>query len=415
MQNKFSLWVWLSLAALAGCGGGGGASPPAVPTPLAVEGSSYANKNSIALDAPQLKSVNSSSIAESLTFGDFFQNGTYSAFVAAGSPAKAYFFKKNASGGWDDATSSLLSTTDVCATVTQAITADFNGDGKPDVYVACGGGVGATKQVMFMSQRSASTYVRQETSFTLQSWGAAAGDIDGDGDIDVVATDNGNTVALINDGLGNGATSLSLVTTRVHPPTNGDSFPTLHRKVFLLPKSGANPDLVIAGSSSGANAYSTIFIRNDTAQPGNFFVSQSTGASNLLEGKVISGGTTSANVYDVIQTDSYLYALAKYKPVENAFTATEVMLLRYELPKNNVANSDLNLCANSNNTCVPTTGSGNALTLPSNPYSPTDGFVSQLKLLNSTGRFVAYDGACALVQGDTNYATSRCGFSVVGP
>jgi len=413
MTNKFLAMVWLGLATLVGCGGGGGgSSPPAIPAPLAVEGSSYANKNSIALDLPQLKSVGASSIAESVTFGDFFQNGTYSAFVAvaqgAGAPAKAYFFKKNASGGWDDATATLLTSTDVCATVTQAVTADFNGDSKPDVYVACGGSVAATKQVLFMSQRNASTYVRQETSFTLQSWGAAAGDIDGDGDIDVVATDNGNTVALINDGLGNGASSLSLVTTRVHPPSNGDSFPTLHRKVFLLPKSGANPDLVIAGSSSGSNSYSTIFIKNDTAQPGNFFVSQSTGASNLFEGNVISGGTTSANVYDVIQSDSYLYALAKYKPVENASAATEVLLLRYELPKNNVANSDLNLV-------TITAGGSSSLTLPSNPYSPTDGFVSQLKLLTSSGRFVAYDGACTLVQGDANYASSRCGFSVVGP
>ena len=414
MKNKFLTMVWLGLATLAGCGGGGGGpNQPLVPTPLAVAGSSYANKNSIALDLPQLKSVGGNSIAESVTFGDFFQDGTYSAFVAvaqSGAPAKAYFFKKNTNGGWDDATANLLTSTDVCATVTQAITADLNGDGKPDVYVACGG-VTASKQVIFMSQRNASTYVRQETSFTLQSWGAAAGDIDGDGDIDIVATDNGGSVALMNDAQGN----LTKDTTN-RVPAAGAGLPTLHRKVFLLPRTGGRPDLVIAGSGAGLNA-TTIFLKNDTtdpAKPGYFYVNQATGASSLFESKVLNGVTT-AKVYDVIESDSYLYALAKYEPVENATFATEVMLLRYELPKNNVANSDLNLCANSNNTCVPTTGSGNALTLPSNPYSSSDGFVSQLKLLTSSGRFVAYDGACTLVQGDTNYATSRCGFGVVGP
>jgi len=410
MTNKFLAMAWLGLATLVGCGGGGGggSSPSATPGPLAVEGSSYANKNSIALDLPQLKSVGASSIAESVTFGDFFQNGTYSAFVAvaqgAGAPAKAYFFKKNASGGWDDATATLLTSTDVCATVTQAVTADFNGDSKPDVYVACGGSVAATKQVLFMSQRNASTYVRQETSFTLQSWGAASGDIDGDGDIDVVATDNGGSVALMNDGQGN----LTKDTTN-RVPAAGAGLPTLHRKVFLLPRTGARPDLVIAGSGAGLNA-TTIFLKNDTTdptKPGYFYVNQATGASSLFESKVLNGVTT-AKVYDVIESDSYLYALAKYEPVENASAATEVMLLRYELPKNNVANSDLNLA-------TITVGSSSSLTLPSNPYSPTDGFVSQLKLLNTSGRFVAYDGACTLLQGDTNYATSRCGFSVQGP
>jgi hypothetical protein len=413
MKNKFLAIVCLGLATLVGCGGGGGGSSnqSSTPTPLAVGATSYDNKNNISLDLPQLSSVGGNSIAESVTFGDFFQDGTYSAFVAvaqSGAFAKAYFFKKNANGAWDDSTASLLTSTDVCATVTQAITADLNGDGKPDVYVACGGG-SASKQVVFMSQRSASTYVRLETNFTLQSWGAAAGDIDGDGDVDVVATDSGGTVALMNDGQGN---LVKDSTSRV--PTAGAGLPTLHRKVFLLPRRDALPDLVIAGSGVGLNA-TTIFLKNDATMPGHFYVNQATGASSLFESKVLNGITT-AKVYDVIESDNFLYALAKYVPVENAATATEVLLLRYELTKNNAANSSLNLCSNSNNTCLPSTGSNNALTLPSDPYSPSDHrFVSQLKLLSSTGRFVAYDGACTFLQGDPSYASSSCGFSVLGP
>lgn len=115
-----------------------------------------------------------------------------------------------------------------------ALTADLNGDKKPDVYVVCGGATaGSFKQVLFMSQASAATYVRQETSFTLQqAFGASAGDIDGDGNVDLVVTDNGLTVAFMNDGRNLGAASFVRDDTRIPTSGAGQIFPTLHRKVF---------------------------------------------------------------------------------------------------------------------------------------------------------------------------------------
>lgn len=389
-----------------GCGGGGGSSSssneatnPSVPMPLSVATSSYANKNGIALDVPQIPSITTtspvgSSIAESLTFGDFFQDGTFSAFVAvsqSGASAKAYFLKKSASGVWEDATTTLLNDRGVCQTVVQSITADFNADGKPDVYVVCGG-VGAFKQVLFVSQANSSTYLRQETSFTLQqSWGAAAGDIDGDGDIDLVVTNNGQAIVLMNDGTKTGAGSLTKDLSRIPTTGAGQVFPTLHRKVFLLPRSNAKPDLVIGGSGAVSNT-TMVYLKNDN---GRYYVNHLTGVSNVFENKMLSGST--AQLYDLVETNAYLYVLAKNEPVENASSAAVMSVLRYELPANNQSATTINL-VNLN---------GDELALPSNGYNPTGGFVSQIKR-NSLGDFVAFDGACVSSE-------QRCSFSTTPP
>lgn len=408
MKNHlFALGLLLNVC-LVGCGGGGGGGSsagsvqaPTLPPPLGVSLTSYGNKNSIALDLPQIPSINTtspvgSSIAESLTFGDFFQDGTYSAFVAvsqSGTAAKAYFLKKNTSGSWEDATDSLLSDRSVCNTVVQSITADLNGDGKPDVYVVCGGAsAGAFKQVLFMSQTGATPYVRQETNFTLQqAWGAAAGDIDGDGHVDVVVTDNGQAIALMNDGRGLGAASLSKNTSRIPGPDGIQAFPTLHRKVFLLPRPNTKPDLVIGGSGAVSNI-TMVYLKNDN---GFYHLNHSTGASNVFESKFLNN--VAAQLYDLVEADAYMYVLAKYVAVENASTATAMSVLRYELPANNQVGTQLNII-NAN---------GTELALPNNPYSPLGGYVSQIKP-NRQGALVAFDAGCIANE-------QRCAFMVSPP
>lgn len=397
---------------LAGCGGGGGSAGPdarVTPKPLDALSSSYdyKNTNDTILDASQIPVVASGAgliqVPESLAFGDFFQEGKYSAFVAAnktGGTAVPYFLKKNDSGAWTDATADLLGVNDrtICANVIQTISADFNGDGKPDVYVVCGG-AGAIDQVFFMSKPGQIAYVRQESSFTLQqSWGAAAGDIDGDGDIDLVVTDNGLTFAFMNNGLKQGASSFARDTAgRVPLNGGGQSFPTLHRKVFLIPQTNANPDLVIAGTGSGDN-YKAIYLKNDIpgTPPGRFLVNPDRGTSALFENKVTSSDSTiSVKFYDVVAYNNALYVLAKNVGVESGQTATDLLVLKYQGPST-ITSGDalLNL-----------SGSNNGVLFSTQVNSPTtDGFISQFKI-NTAGRLVAFDGACP-----SN--SQRCGFNI---
>jgi len=407
MDNMRLGWLVLVLLALAGCGGGGGGTVAQLPsTPLGVLSTYYANNNLhvAALDVSQIPVIASdaalwSQVPDSLAFGDFFQEGKYSAFVAANQTngaAKAYFLKKNDAGTWIDATPDVLTDRSVCAKVVQAISADFNGDGKPDVYVACGG-TSSMRQVFFMSRTGSgqTAYDRQETSFDLQSWGATAGDIDGDGYVDLVVTDNGATVAVMNNGTKLGAGSFAKDTTgRVPTSGAGQSFPTLHRKVFLMPQNNANPDLVITGTGAGVNS-TAIYLKNNqlSGTQGRFYVSPSTGASAMFEDKLING--VAVKFYDVVADNQSLYVLAKNVGVESALTATDMVVLKYESASTiSATNTLLNLQG----------GTNGVLPLPSNPYVPTDGFVSQIKM-NTAGRLVAFDGACGT-------ASQRCAFDI---
>ena len=91
----------LTALSLLGCGGGGGSG--LIPPPLAVEATSYGNKNTISFDQPQVTGV-ANAISASLTLGDFAQEGAYSAFVAVGQQSglpKAAFYRKSG-GGWSE-------------------------------------------------------------------------------------------------------------------------------------------------------------------------------------------------------------------------------------------------------------------------------------------------------------------------
>jgi hypothetical protein len=388
----------LTALSLLGCGGGGGGG--LIPSPLAVEASSYGNKNSIVFEQTQITGV-SGAIPASLSMGDFAQEGAYSAFVAVGQQAgepKAFFYRKSG-GSWSEIAGLIRGDSSVCTNVIQAITADFNGDGKPDVYVVCGG-IGV-KQVFFISQSSG--YVRQESPFTLtDSWGAAAGDLDGDGDVDLVLTDNGLTYAYLNDGQKQGAASFGSSPSAGRIPTAATGnvdFPTRHRKVFLLPRVGRGPDLVIGGDGASNNK-TMILLKNDS---GSFYANASSASTfNSFEGHAIAN--VALKPLDLVETSRFLYVLARDTDVSAAVTAqTNLVVLRYELPaNNNPATSILNLTA-ADGTNTTTEAS---FTVFKQATVPSDGFVSQFKPVN--GKLVAYDGACPDL-------ANRCAFSVTAP
>ena len=213
-----------------GAGGSATAKATAI-VPMKVFRTSYENKNSIPFDATQVPTVRALGIAKvvsgeqdsvdrSIAFGDFFQESKYSAFVMAGNsdgaygpnlpgdiPGVGYFLAQDASGNWIDRSSELFKTTaDRMGCISPSFTAvaDFNNDGKPDVYIACTGldfaipnatpqqdqAAGRSFGVLYLSQPDGSyKSTRIEETNPMYGHKAVALDINGDGNIDIVTTD----------------------------------------------------------------------------------------------------------------------------------------------------------------------------------------------------------------------------------
>ena len=246
--------VLLSAFGLVSCGPSGSANDSVtyvdgwpIYTALAVGAHSYANKNATGLTRTQvpIDAVSGKTLVPtSVTFGDFFQEGQYSAFVVS-TDNKAYFLRwKTSTSAWVDDSARLFGTgsRDTCS-ATYAITADFNSDSKPDVFLSCSG---TSNQLMFVS--SGSSYVRTDTQIAVDGNRAAAADINGDGILDLVLT-NRNAVPQIWKGGSGGLTftqqtaPIWLVTTTC----NGFTLPTNVDTVFLVPTSSGSVDLILGG------------------------------------------------------------------------------------------------------------------------------------------------------------------------
>lgn len=202
-----------------------------VTVPYPVFATSYENKNNIAFHSTQVPTIRALGIKQdldeqdsnerSVTFGDFFQEGKMSAFVTvtrhknvygvanlSDSPSKAYFLSRNEQGVWVDRTNELIKNVDDrynCVTVSYSITADFNNDKVPDVFLSCNGidydlGNGLMSAshpnfrqtyldypVVYLSQ-SDKTYKKIKLPYHLYAHQAAAGDINNDGAVDIVIT-----------------------------------------------------------------------------------------------------------------------------------------------------------------------------------------------------------------------------------
>lgn len=202
-----------------------------VVVPYAVYGTSYENKNEIAFDKTQVPTIRALGIKtelyeqdsneRSVTFGDFFQEGSISAFVVTSfhkniynvtdlpdSPSKAYFLSRNNNGKWIDRTNELIKIGDDrynCVTVSYAITADFNNDKVPDVFLSCNGidytlndgtnninhprfsEIYLENPMIYLSQPD-KTFKKIVLPYRLYGHQAAAADINGDNAVDVILT-----------------------------------------------------------------------------------------------------------------------------------------------------------------------------------------------------------------------------------
>lgn len=218
--------VMLTVASLAplpwvgGCGGGGSdapAPPPpaaAPPGPAATD-TSYLHYKNIDLVPQTLPSGDKTVRA----YGNFAGNGRLDFFravstydvslpAAQATPGRFEFYAKQADGSFVLDTA-LLPVATACVQPGKAIVGDFNGDGRPDVFVACYGydapPYPGERNKVVLSQPDGTYAISDASTDSGFNHSATAADLNGDGKLDVVVVNNfdaDRAYTLINDGTG---------------------------------------------------------------------------------------------------------------------------------------------------------------------------------------------------------------------
>lgn len=166
--------------------------------------SSYENKMAPEMGPQPIPRLpNGEIIGPAVAYADFFGDGSYSmvGYSADFSTTdthghttgrgKAYFFRKE-NDQWIDRTSQLLEDPTGCFGARKLIVADFNGDGRPDVFAACHGYDGppypGENQRMLLSQADGK-YRNVDTGILCFCHGASAAVLDRPGYADILVAD----------------------------------------------------------------------------------------------------------------------------------------------------------------------------------------------------------------------------------
>jgi hypothetical protein len=181
--------------------------------PLPVASTSYANFKAASVVPSALPRQ-----SDARAYGDFFSDGSLALFTAtlsydhtkplsAATPSVYEFWRRaSPDGPWVLDNSILGSGERVCVHPRKAIVADYNGDRRPDVFIACHGHdappwAGEHSQVLL--SRPDGTYASGNATAEIGFYHtAAAADFTGDGIPDVILGAGGTTIMLVNDGTG---------------------------------------------------------------------------------------------------------------------------------------------------------------------------------------------------------------------
>jgi FG-GAP-like repeat len=273
---------------LSGCWGPGSkVITSTTPVPLPVAATSYENEKGLNIGPQTLPYPQA--LATARAFGDFSQRGSVDLFVATTTfdpgvrPSQAArgtfeFWRRQPDNTFVRDTG-LLANNVGCTFPTKAIVADFNQDGKPDIFVACRG-LGETA---FVGERSGVLLSRADGSYKttfLNIEGAfvsaAAADLTGSGHGDVVVIDANTTtlskmtgrfkdgfpidstttaVILVNDGRGGFTPKASLLGSFITDFTDVEAF-DLNRD--------GRPDIILLGADSGHGQPSMVLVNDGT-------------------------------------------------------------------------------------------------------------------------------------------------------
>ena len=192
----------------------GGSSSGSQPLPPLVD-SSYKNFKEVGLTPQILPAGTSNSVR---AYGDFSGSGRLDLFTAtltywppttpaAATPSIFEFWRKEPNGTFVK-NPQMLPVAVGCIHPQKAIVADLNGDGRPDVFIACRGFAAAPfpgeRNKIVLSQADGTYAIRDASPDIGGYFGASAADLNGDGLPDVIVTNcNGaSACVLLNQGGG---------------------------------------------------------------------------------------------------------------------------------------------------------------------------------------------------------------------
>lgn len=175
--------------------------------PIAVRASSYDNKmQAFAAVGPVTLPAfsNGEFIGPAFAFADFLQDGSYTMVAATGNFSKEYtdgrgltnrrsklYFFQRVNGAWVDISSRLLTDQESCISTRKLLVADFNADGRPDVFLSCSGydaePFPGEHQRVLLSHGTG--YRNVEIPINCFCHGAAAADFSGNGYADILLAD----------------------------------------------------------------------------------------------------------------------------------------------------------------------------------------------------------------------------------
>jgi hypothetical protein len=181
-------------------------APVTLVVPMPVWPSSYENAKRIVLPDrnvphPAQYGLQDGFFGTAMAFGDFFQEGAYSAILALtpfgtngqppSLPSRLYTLQRGT--GWIEATGAMFNDRTGCVHPRKSLVADFNRDGRPDVFFVCHGYdappfVGEPQRILLSQPDGTYRNSIVASAITGYTHGGSAADIDGDGKIDVVLT-----------------------------------------------------------------------------------------------------------------------------------------------------------------------------------------------------------------------------------